>query len=430
MPAPLRESPFLALAGALTRAAGPPALLRATPPLAAVGLASTIVFGGYGMRAQDLVGLLASSPEARAWLWAAWILVTAPAARALLATPETFVFRALPAPLGWFWLVHAAHLFALQAPWIVLFAVGAGPLAALAAGAAATAAGALVVARPRTPLELAAALALAAAIALDAPRPLLLAVGLATGAVGIAAAFRRAPERPATAGSAFIRGSAPLALALTHAAVLLRRDAVTLGRGTLAALLGAVVATLAARNNGATAQADQEMIALAAGSLPLAVATAGVGARVLATERRLEWLLLSTAASVPLRALVAAGVTVAWGAAMGALHGAATGLALAHGVAPRLRLLLLGTVLGAALAAVAAHLARRAERPTGVDGTVIVVGMTAAGLGATGLAAWLGAAAAAWLLVIAAGLGAATVPLLARRERLQEHAVRLAWEDA
>lgn len=77
----LRDRPFPAFAWALGRAALPPALLRAAPPFVALGLASSIVFGGYGMSPRDLVRLLDASAAARASLWAAWILVTAPAAR-------------------------------------------------------------------------------------------------------------------------------------------------------------------------------------------------------------------------------------------------------------------------------------------------------------------------------------------------------------
>ncbi|MFT3766922.1 MAG: hypothetical protein QM820_15600 [Minicystis sp.] len=426
----IRDTPFLALASALTRAAGPPALLRATPPIAAVGLASAIIFGGYGMRARDVLTLLGASTAARVCLWAAWILVTAPAARALIATPETFVLRALPVPLPWFRAVHGAHLVMLQAPWMILFGAGAGPLAAITAGMAAAAASAIVVARPRTIVELTATAVLVTAIVLNAPRVVLLVIAIASGSIGLAAAFRRAPERAAATGTAWTARSAPLALALTHAAVLVRRDAITLGRGALVALLGALVASLAARNNGAVDRDAQEMIALAAAGIPLAIATGGVAARVLATERRLEWLLLSCAATVRLRALVAAGLTMLWGGSMGALHGIATALALTNDLDRRLRIVLLAATLGAAIAAAAAHLARRAEKPTGVDGTVIVAGMAAVGIGMTALAAWLGPAAVAWSAAAGLVLAAGTERVLARRERLQEHAVQVAWEDA
>jgi hypothetical protein len=198
----------------------------------------------------------------------------------------------------------------------------------------------------------------------------------------------------------------------------------------MAALGGALVAVLAARNNGASGREDQEMIALAAGAIPLAIATGGVGARVLATERGLEWLLLSAAASVRMRAFVATGVTMIWGAFAGALHGVATAIAVASGAARIVRIVALSASLGASLAAVAAHLARRAERPTGVDGTVVVAGMAAASVATTAITAWLGAPAIAPIAAAGVALAASTAVLLARRERLTEHAIRVAWEDA
>jgi hypothetical protein len=272
-----------------------------------------------------------------------------------------------------------------------------------------------------------AALGAALAPSLLAAPPWLALLGAAAALpVGLAAAFDRAPERPAQASRASaIRGSAPVALALTHAAVLARRDAVTLGRGIAATAVGAVIAALAARNNGAATPADRALFVLAAGGLPLSLAVGGVAAHVLLTERGLAWLLLSSAASVRLRALVAAAVSAAWGALAGAVHG----LFCAALIAPELRLVLLAVALGASLGAIAAHLARRAEQPMGVDGTAVVIGMALTGLLASGLSAWLGAIAVAPIAIAAAILALATAPLLARRERLAEHVLRIAWEE-
>lgn len=421
----LRDRPFFALAIALSRAAVPPAVLRAAPMLAAVTLAAVILFGGYGMRARDVIALLAASRIARLALWSAWILVTAPAARALLREPSTFVLRALPAPLAWFHLVGGAHLIALHTPWILLFARGAGALSALAAALAAAAFSAFTAARPRAFVEVAAALALAAAVLAPAPPALLLAAAAPASAVALAAAFRRAPEREASARAAWIFGPAPLALTITHAVLLARRDAVTLLRGLLAALTGALIATLAARNNSASAPGDLEIILLTAGALPLSIAVSGVAARALATERGLDWLLLSTAATPRLRALTAAAVPILWGAACGAAQGVTTTLSLNANL-PRLPLLT--TLLGASLAAVAAGLARRAERPTGVDGTALTAGMTATAFASMALSANLGAQGALAFAAMAT-LGAAATPhLLARRERRAEHAARAPWE--
>src|SRR5262249_22037574 len=146
---------------AITRLSGPPALLRAAPPFVALLIFAAVAFGGNGMRPRDLCAVIASSLAARAALWGAWILLTAPAARALLEAKATFFLRTLPVAPASFGAVHGAPLLLLQAPWIALFGIGAGPLAGLAQGSAAAAAVALLVARPATAGEIGAAAALA-----------------------------------------------------------------------------------------------------------------------------------------------------------------------------------------------------------------------------------------------------------------------------
>src|SRR4051812_23916863 len=156
------------------------------------------------MNARDLVAVMGASLPVRLALWAAWLLVTAPAARALLETPSTFGLRSLPVPPWHFWLVHGAHLLALQGPWIVLFARGGGPLAGLAEGIAAAAAGALWVARPERLLDLTAAAALAAVVVVGAPPIVLLPIAFGSGSIGVAAAWTRAPERSARRGALLV----------------------------------------------------------------------------------------------------------------------------------------------------------------------------------------------------------------------------------
>jgi hypothetical protein len=363
----------------------------------------------------------------RASLWAAWLLLTAPAARALVETSTTFFLRALPVPPWQFWIVHGAHLLVLQVPWIVLFTAGVGPLAGLSQGLAAAAAAALIVARPVRAREVAAALALGAALAIGAPSWITALLALGSGAVAVAAAWRRAPERGARAGASLVGGSAPVALALAHAAVLVRRDGVALIRGGAAALVGGLVLALVIRNNAVTDPAQREELALAAGAIPLALATGGVGVKLLETERGLTWLLLSAGASARLRALAAAAVSAAWGAVAGALYGSVAALVAGGELAPRLRLALLGTALGAALGTAAAHVARRAEQPSGTDGTSAAIGMFTAALASMLLSAWLGAAALAPLAVLALALAASTPGLLSRRERGSDVVAHIPW---
>jgi hypothetical protein len=73
---PPARRPFVALAWVLTRAAGPPALLRAAPPFAALFLLVAVAFAGNGMRPRDLCAVAASSPAVRAALWTGWLLLT------------------------------------------------------------------------------------------------------------------------------------------------------------------------------------------------------------------------------------------------------------------------------------------------------------------------------------------------------------------
>ena len=227
--APAQHRPFSTLARVLTRAAGPPALLRAAPPFAALLLFVAVIFGGNGMRPRDLCAVAASSVAVRAALWAAWLLVTAPAARALLETPSTFFLRALPVPPWQFWVGPRAtssrsrrHVDAplrdRRRP------AGRARLQGIAAAAAAAA---MVVARPARGGEIEARAGAGAGHrgrgAASAP----LARRRRRGRRG-----RRSPpgrERPSGArgpGPPSCAGSAPVALALAHAAVLVRRDPV------------------------------------------------------------------------------------------------------------------------------------------------------------------------------------------------------------
>ncbi|MEO5731909.1 MAG: hypothetical protein ABI134_10420, partial [Byssovorax sp.] len=277
----------------LTRTAGLPALLRAVPVYVALAIAvSVLFFSPNGMRAVDLLHAIASSPAVAAFLWSGWIVLTAPAARVLFESPETFFLRALPVPPWHFWLVHSAHLLALHAPWILLWLRGQGPLAALAAGVIAAATSAIIVARPSGARDLLASALVIAAVVAPLPAAARLVLGLAAGGHAVPAAWTRATSRGVRRGPSRVGGSAATALVLAHAVVLARRDATTLLRGALAVILGAAIFALLVRNNGPDAAGHEATLALLAGALPLAIATGGVAAKTLETERRLEWLLL------------------------------------------------------------------------------------------------------------------------------------------
>ena len=415
----------------LTRTAGSPALLRAVPVYAALAIAVSILFlSPNGMRAEDLLHAVASSPAVAAFLWGGWIVLTTPAARVLFESPETFFLRALPVPPWHFWLVHSAHLLALHAPWILLWLRGEGPLAALAAGVIAAATSAIVVARPSGARDLLASALVLAAVVVPLPAAARLALGLAAGGLAVPAAWTRATSRGVRRGRARVGGSAATALVLAHAVVLARRDATTLLRGALAVILGAAIFALLVRNNGPDALGHEATLALLAGALPLAIATGGVAARTLETERRLEWLLLSTGAGARLRALTALAVPTITGALAGLLHGGLGAFTAGCDLRLALEIALLAAALGASIGVAAAYGSRRAEQPSGVDGTQVVVTLIAAVAAAMTLAGWIGIAAIVPIGVAALVLGAASVRVVAAQDRLRDPSRNAAWGSA
>jgi hypothetical protein len=414
---------LLALARVLTRTAGLPALLRALPAFAAIALAATILFAGNGMRAADLVALAERAPAVRAALWGAWLLVTIPAARVLLETPETFFLRSLPVPPWHFWLVHGAQLALLQLPWAMLWLRGGGLVTGLAAIMLAVAADALWIARPRSARDLLALASLVAALALPLPSALRLALGLFAAPLGIASAWTRAPGKGVSVGAGLVHGGPASALLLAHAAVIGRRDLLLLLRGLVLALLGAVILALVVRNNPG-AGISLESFALIVAPLPLALATGGVAVRALDTERALTWLLLATGTGATLRALVALLLPALWGALIG-LAQAALGAALAGG-GGLARVALEGLLLGAMMGTAAGACARWAELPGEIDGTRVVVGLLGATALATGLASWLGEGALPLLALAVAALAPLSIARLTAADRLRDPTRRAA----
>jgi hypothetical protein len=346
------------IARALTRSAGW-ATLRAVAPLW-VGIAAVgaVLFGPQGMTAADVVRLLDASLVARVVLLGAWLLATAPAARAIFATPSTFYLRALPVARWRFGAVHAAHLFALQAPWILLHARGGGLVAAATAAAVAMGAHALLCARPGA-FEALAGLALAAAVVRF--RELELAAGLVAALVGGRSAFLVAPERRARTRRA-VGGPAPVALALACLVAVPRRAAAAIPRALVVAAAGAAIAALAARNNELAEPSSVSAVSLGVLAVALPAALGGVLAALYAAEGSLRWLLDATGASRALRTGAPAGAAAAAGAACGLAHGAAVAIALSAGPALAARLVFLGGAWGASLGALGLVVLRRAER--------------------------------------------------------------------
>jgi hypothetical protein len=400
------------------------------PAYVALAIASSVLFSPDGMRAADLLHVVATSPATAAFLWSGWLVLTMPAARVLFETPETFFLRALPVPPWHFWLVHAAHLLALQTPWMLLWLRGEGLVAALAAGAIAVAASAIIVARPQAARDLLASGLVLLAVAVPLPALVRLGLGLVASALAVPVAWSRATSRSVRRGRARVGGSAALALLLTHAVVLARRDATTLLRGVLAVILGAAAFALLARSNGPDTVGHEATLLLLSGALPLAILTGGVAVKTIETERRLEWLLLSTGTSARLRALSALAIPLIAGALGGLLHSLLGALAAGGGAELTLRITLPSLVLGASLGAVAAHGSRRAAQPSGVDGTRVVVTLLTAVVATMALTGWLGIVAIATIALAAIALAAASVRLVVAHDRLRDASRQPAWGSA
>ncbi|XYI03235.1 hypothetical protein ACMHYB_27135 [Sorangium sp. So ce1128] len=407
---------FALVLRALASTAGKDAVARAMPLYMGLGLVGAIVFGGNGMHPSQLTGLAAESLPFRLALWAVWLLVGTPAARALLRAPSTFFLRALPVPRAHLLSAHALLLAVAEVPWVALWAIGvgapagsaAGALAGCAAGAAAIAAHCMLLARPRGPRELTALSLLAGAILLGAPAALLLACAAPALVVGLRAAFVRAPEVGAGREPSLIPSAAPVlggalaSLSLAYLAALLRGHRAVLVRAMALAALGAFVGVAYARSIGPLGDeplAAASLVALA----PFALcAGAGLAGPVLREERRIAWLLAACGAAAPLRAGAAALAVAAPVTALALAHGAAVGAL--HRAAPLAVLRVLGGagLAGLLLSGVALGCVRWSVREDGRDSSRVLLTVLAAVVVATAtawtlrelaLAAWAPAAA-------------------------------------
>ncbi|XXX82035.1 hypothetical protein WMF30_25065 [Sorangium sp. So ce134] len=406
----------------LVSTAGKDAFARAMPLYMGLGLVGAVVFGGNGMDPAQLTGLAGESLAFRLALWAAWLLVGTPAARALLRAPATFFLRALPVPRLQLLSGHALLLAVAELPWVLLWAFGAGALAGLAACAGALAAHAMLLARPRGARELAALSLLASAILVGAPAPLLLACAAPALAVGLRAAVVRAPEVPLGRERALIpralpvRGGALVALSLAYAAALLRGHRAVLLRGLALAAASALAAAAWARTSGpleAGPLAGASLVALA----PVALCVgAGFSGPVLREERRIAWLLDACGASAPLRASAAAAAVAAPLVALALAHGAAVSALTRAAPAAAIRLLGGAGVAGMLLSGVALGCVRWSVRQDGRDSSRVLLSVLAAVVAAT-VAAWtLGELAlAAWAPAAALLAGPAGARWLSRR---------------
>ncbi|MGK4004817.1 hypothetical protein WMF31_19455 [Sorangium sp. So ce1036] len=110
-------SRFVLLVRTLAATAGKDAVARAMPLYMGVAVVAAVLFGGNGMQAAQVTGLAGASLPFRLALWAGWLFLGTPAARALLRAPATFFLRALPVPRRELLAAHALLLAVfLRAP--------------------------------------------------------------------------------------------------------------------------------------------------------------------------------------------------------------------------------------------------------------------------------------------------------------------------
>lgn len=391
---------------ALAATSGDAAVRRALPTYAGLLIASGLLFGGNGLEPVTVVTGAAASSLARALMWLGWLLVTYPALDAIWRTPSSFFLRSLPVP-------HTAHIAILlafsllaEAPWALLWFLGGGPIAGLAALGGALALHAVLLARPTNlfaiPLTL---LALTAPI--FTPLSLLSLGSWPIALLALRRAWRLAPARGAQHPRSLIRGPAPVALALAHLAGLTRGHSPVLLRAAVLAGFSAAAAWLAARNNSITDLADLHVHACGF-LVPTALLTgSALSAPLLVGESRATWLLAATRTTP--RTRLAAHTLAA--ALLGTLLATCIAAALARpwDLSPRAFAELLTSLLltGAALTTLAALLARWSARfGTRAAGRRILALLLAAILALVLLArlgpaaplAYLGLALGAWLL--------------------------------
>ncbi|HKA92125.1 MAG TPA: hypothetical protein VKE22_30915, partial [Haliangiales bacterium] len=289
---------------------------------AALGLAAAVVFGGNGMHPRDVVRILDLGWGARACVWLVWLVPVAHAARSIWEAPDAHYLRTLPLGRRALLWVPAVLLIAVEAPWAILFGLGAGPVAALRAGAAAAGAHALLFAGVRGARDAVAAATLVAAMVLPwtpgAPATAApIAAALAAGAA-VLSAWDRAPERRRPRLRRWVRG--PITANL---AAMVRQEGALLWRALFLVGTGGGIAALAARNNDVTATGSQVRLALAVGAVTLTAALAGPAAATLRLDERDGWLLDLAGAPLRRRRGAAAAATAGVGAVAGALHGLA-----------------------------------------------------------------------------------------------------------
>lgn len=257
----------------------------------------SVLFGGNGMRPDDLVDTARHSAGLRLSLWAGWLLLAAPATRALLSGDQLDYLRWLPISRRSFWLILGVLLLAIESPWALLWGLGGGigvmlsvwiPTAAVHACISVPIRGWPDAVMSASWLAL---LILAMAVGGSAWVPL--CVGAAGLAWAMPLAWARGPDRVGWTGTRRLVQHPVIALAQCYVRSLLRARCGALWRALVLIALGAAFAALFAHANR-FASAEFITVATVIAAVSMALATGGLAAPVVETERGLRWVMASS----------------------------------------------------------------------------------------------------------------------------------------
>ena len=394
--------------------------VRAAYPLAAplllgIFIVATVLFGPNGMSPPEALAVMRASPTLLGVLWAGWLVLGLPAARAALLPPSATYLRWLPAPRLVFHLAGGAAGLVVEAPWMLLFGRGEGALSAATAGLAALAGHALCATRPWGALEAGAAVLVGAAVFAPAA-PLALAAAVVAACLAVPSAFRRAPEASHGANRGFFGRSPLTALASTFLLGVLRGEPSVLGRAFALAALAGLVLPLAARGHDLEADTSIGALALGLAAALLSPGLSGAAAAVVRAERAASWLCDATGTAPASRALAAALAGGALGAASGLVLGLVGALGLHAPVALGARLVALTVASGLGTGAILVGGAREAEVSPrrGDRGMIQALVWAAFGVAAASLAGELSLAVASAVAALLVGISTRRAEVLRR----------------
>jgi hypothetical protein len=360
----------------LARTSGAEALPAGLTAYLGLLILSSLIFGGNGMHPGELTALARASAGFRLSLLAAWLLISTPAARAILTTRSTFYLRCMPVPCWTVVPVLLAFMVLVELNWCWLWLAGEGPAGA-GAIAVAIAGHAFLVSRPSRPSEIGGALAALALLLTTGRLGLWNAFGWPLAAFGVWRAWSSAPGRGQAGAWAVVRRGQPrlVALAAAHGATLFRRHRPLLLRWLWLTGAGGLTGVLAVRNNRMDGTPARTLWLTCV--LPgLLFGAAGAVVPLARTAAKAGWMLLSCGISPGQRRLAFAVALLPPAASLGAATGALSVLGLSRSFSfGRAALPLLGLLAAACSVVVAATLGVGAIEGKGNDARRMLVRM-------------------------------------------------------